>query len=254
MFLKAFNIITCGAPRSSISLGVFRMLKTRRYKTMEDKYKINIASSWDTMTLGQMEAMVKANEEGLSILEIMSILSDKSLEEIQEMPYVIIEQIKDTLEFLSTPPNPSNPSNTVTINGEEYTVNNEEKMKVGEYVAVNQVVDADPYAYSMMLAILCRKKGETYNDDFVANTLEDRIAMFKSLPMTKAMPLVGFFLMSWQLSRGSIRESTVEEIKDRADQLAQSIESSLENTGATIFSKMRWRTRLARLRRQIRCM
>lgn len=220
-----------------------------------EKYTIQIASSWDTMTLGQFEAMMKANEnEGLSILEIMSILSDKSLEEIEAMPYDVVEQIKDVLGFLQTPPQQGQPSNTITINSEEYTVNNEEKMRVGEYVAINQVVDADPHAYSMMLAILCRKKGEVYNDDFVADKLEDRVAMFKSLPMTKAMPLVGFFLMSWQLSRGFIRESTVEEIKDRADQLAKSIETSLDDTDATIFSKMRWRTRLGRLRRQIRCM
>lgn len=44
-----------------------------------------------------------------------------------------------------------------------------------------------------MFAILCRKEGEVYNDDFIANTLDDRIKMFEEQPVTNILPLVSFF-------------------------------------------------------------
>ena len=104
-----------------------------------------------------------------------------------------------------------------------------EKLKVKEYLDLNTVIENDKFNYSMIFAILCRKQGEEYDEEFIADKLPDRLEMFEQLNCVKAMKLLAFFLICWVEYETHFRNSLVlQTIKADAIELVESIRSSLK--------------------------
>ena len=189
-----------------------------------------IADKWEDVSLRQFTELMKLNDNGIKdVRDVIAILSDHTKDEINLLPIDFIESMMARLTFLNKAPEVNN-SNEIEIDGEIYFVNVMEKLKFGEFVDVNSAIQSDSLNYAAFLAILCRKKDEQYNDDFIANKLEDRIEMYNNQPITKILPVVGFFLNLWRILK-TPSQACMTEIQQTANQLLTETENTWKNLG-----------------------
>lgn len=197
---------------------------------------------WEDITLKQYQEIEKVydSDKEIDLIDLLHILYNKTADEIKTLPVEFTERLMSELSFLYKKPDFGKPSPSIVINDEEYKVNIMEKLKTGEYVAVNEILKADSKNYAAILAILCRKQGEIYNSDFEANIFDNRVKLFEQQPITKIMPIVSFFLQLWLTSEMlSQTYSQVEEILNRT---ANSIKTS-QNVGALKRWYLTWQTK-----------
>lgn len=217
------------------------------------KYNITIPTSWEEINL---ETFIKlqalyADGNKPSIQNILSILSNQSIEEVNKYPALVMEKIMEKLTYLSEPITDV-VSNKVIIDDVTYQINYLEDLKFGEYVDVNTVIDGDKNNFKAILAILCRKEGEIYNDDFIALELNKRMDMFDMQPITKVYPLINFFLTLSMTSEHNMKQY-LENLKDLANHTVQHYINSLKSgLGRKRF--LNWRMRkLQKLKKSLEC-
>lgn len=220
---------------------------------MKNNFNITIPTSWEEITLNQFVQLqsLYANENKPSFNEIISVLTNIELNELNEYPYFIIEKLMDKFDYLSQEIT-DKASNKIEINGETYQINYLEHLKFGEYVDVNTVIDGDKNNFKAILAILCRKEGEIYNDDFIALELNKRMDMFDMQPITKVYPLINFFLTLSMTSEHNMKQY-LENLKDLASHTVQHYINSLKSgLGRKRF--LNWRMRkLQKLKKSLEC-
>lgn len=171
---------------------------------IKDFKEWKVPTRWEDLTLKtyqDIERYYKDGDKEFNVIDVLDILTDKTRDEINELPAEFLEIILTHLSFLTTAPEVDEPSNKITINGETYAVNVMEKLKVGEYVAVDTILKNDRHDYASILAILCRKQGEVYDSKYEAEIFEDRKKMFEEQPVIKILPIVNFFCSYTQRQR-----------------------------------------------------
>lgn len=198
-----------------------------------------VPTSWEQVTTKQyqdIQTILKENEDA-TIRDYLPILTNKSKKEVDELPVEAFELLLQEMTFLLQQPEVE-PSASLTIDGEKYFVNVADKLKTGEFIDSQMILEKDPNNLSMLLGILCRKAGETYDDDFIANVLPARIAMFEQQPITDTLKIVGFFLQLWQHSM--LHSLLYGEAEKALDQLANDIKTSQKlGRGRKFFLKRR---------------
>lgn len=172
-------------------------MKTEK-EIIKDFGEIKVPTSWNDISLLTYESIERyykdEPDKEFNVIDVLDILTDKSKDEINQLPAEFLNSILTKLSFLATEPEVGKPSNKITIDGEEYSINVMEKLKLGEYVAVDAVLKNNKYDYASMLAVLCRKKGEIYDSKYEAEIFEDRKKMFEEQPVIKILPIISFFL------------------------------------------------------------
>jgi hypothetical protein len=118
-----------------------------------------------------------------------------------------------------------------------------EKLKLGEYVAVDTVLKSDSSDYASILAILCRKEGEIYDSRFEAEEFEKRKEMFEKQPVTKILPIIGFFLNLFIVSE---RHSQLYSLVEEGINLIQQTIDNSQKIGASKRLSLNWRMRKLR--------
>ena len=205
-----------------------------------------VPTDWTQITLkmySEIEKYYKDKDEKFDVRDVLHILTNKTDDEINELPAEFLDTILTHLIFLTTTPDVGEPSNKIVIDGVEYSINVMEKLKLGEYVAVDNVIKADASDYASMLAILCRKEGEIYDSKFEAEEFEKRKEMFEKQPVTRILPIVGFFLNLYIVSeRHSQLYSQVEE---GINLIQQNIDNS-QKIGASKRLSLNWQMRKLR--------
>ena len=190
-----------------------------------------VAEKWEDVTLLQWQDYVrKASDKEDNSVDIISTLeafSDIPRSVINQMPTDLFESVVERLKWVTEQPDQT-PSASVEINGETYTINVMEKLKVKEYLDLNTVIENDKFNYSMIFSILCRKPGEEYDEAFIADKLPYRLEMFEQMNCVEAMKLLAFFLTCWvELETRSRNSLVAQTIKADAQKLVESIRSSL---------------------------
>lgn len=205
-------------------------------------------TSWNQITLKQYQEIEKfyENDENKSfdVREVIHILCNKTIDEVNALPVEFLDDIIEKMSFLQTKVTEEEPTNTLTINGEKYVVNIQNKLKVGEYVAVDSIIKDDKHNYAAMLAILCRKEGELYDSKFENEILEDRVHMWEQQPITDVLRVISFFLQCYMISVTPILLSS--KIKEAIDHTRKDIETSHKN-GA--ISKRSMKSAMKKLRK-----
>ena len=201
----------------------------------------NVPTKWEELSTKQyqdIQNILKENEDA-TIRDYLPILANKTKKEVDELPVEAFELILQELSFLQQPPEVE-PKASLTIDGEEYFINIAEKLKTGEFIDSQMILEKDPNNLSMLLGILCRKQGEIYDDDFIANVLPDRIAMFEQQPITETLKIIGFFLQLFTTSM--IHFHLYGEVEEAIDQLASDIKT-LPGLGLGKKLSLKWRMR-----------
>ena len=192
----------------------------------------HVAEKWEDVTLLQWQNYVRnaSNNEdnSVDIISTLETFSDIPRSVINQMPTDLFEMVVERLKWIKETPDQT-PSQSVVISGETYLINVMEKLKVREYLDLNTVIENDRFNYSMIFAILCRKQGEEYDEEFIADKLPDRLEMFENMNCVDGMKLLSFFLICWLEYETRFRNSlVVEAIKADAQKLVKSIRNSLK--------------------------
>ena len=214
-----------------------------------------VPQSWDELTLGKFQELERfydgdENERKFDVRDVLDLMTDHTKDEINELPIEFTDSLLRKMYWLHEQPEFGKPSNKITVDGETYTVHNENEMKFGEYVALDTAMKGDKHNYAAMLAILCRKDGEIFDAKFENEILPSRIEFWKNVSVMKVMPIVSFFLelssMSLQVSQLSL------EIQEGINHILKHIETSKRNG---VFSALytKWQVRkLKKLQKSIK--
>ena len=215
--------------------------------------KINIPTKWEDITLKQFQELMKIYEqEDKDILDILALFTQRSKKELKQMPKEFIDTMLVHLQFMNTTLEVE-PKSSIEINGETYKINYTEKLKFGEFVDVETLVKEDKYNWAGILAMLCRKDKEIYDDDFIADKLDDRIKMFEELSIDKALQLINFFLKLKLRSIAYTQKSlALQEGKELAESLVQSIRDSLKDGDLKKLDMIYAKTELRKLEKSLK--
>lgn len=220
---------------------------------MEEKKdfgKWNVPESWDDVTLGQVQALDALGGSTPSLNDIVAILSGKTADEVAELPIQFANALLSKMEFIKERPE-IEPSPYCMIGGERYSVNVVEEMKLGEFVAVETVLNADKDDVASVLAVICRKDGELYNTEFENKVFPQRKELFLNASCMAVLPVVAFFLLRWEICENSSRRYS--QMKSVALNLTQTCIDDLGKPmdGIGYLSRLRARRKLKRLKKHI---
>ena len=189
--------------------------------------EIKIPTSWDEINLKKFQLIKKFYEDtdkAFDLLEVLHILTDKDKDEIAQLPSDFISIIMDKMDFLQEQPKVEEPTNKITIDGETYQVNIQNKLKVGEYIAADTTLKQDPNNIAAILAIVCRKPDEPYDSKYENEVFESRMKMFEEQPVTKILPIISFFLNCYIMSE--IPSQLYSRVEDSLNLIRQNIDNS----------------------------
>lgn len=228
------------------------MGKKKETIVVKDYGNITVPTSWEDITLRQFVNLMRLQEEEgkeePSIVDIMAVLTGTDKKYIYSLPSDFANTIMAHLLFLNEPLK-EEPKAEVEINGDVYKINYMEKLKFGEYTDANTIMANDKFDYASLLAILCRREGEKYDDDFIADHIEKRTEMWNNQPITKVYPLVCFFLTLSAIS-GQHLQHYMTDAEQAINQSLTHIEDSLKDGAVKKFSlnyvKVRWKLRKLR--------
>lgn len=213
----------------------------------------NLPKGWNELTLKQfqdIERYYASKDKEFDARDVLEVFTAHSREEIDQLPIEFVEKLLEALKWLSESPDIGEPTHKIVVDGNEYHINFQNKLKTGEYCAVDTLLKSDKHNYAAMLAILCRKEGEIYDSKFENEVLEERIAMFEKIPMLDAMRVVNFFLSLWLISKShTLLYSQVEEAIDLS---AKNIETLRKNGELSLYSTILLKRKLKKLRQSIK--
>ena len=146
----------------------------------------NYPQSWSELTLKQFQDISRA--EAKDTRDILQILANKTIDEVNELPLEFAEKMLNDLKWLYEEPTIDEPTNKIIIDDVVYMVNTQEKLRTGEFIAIDTALKGDKHNYAALLAILCRKEGEKYDSTFENEVLPERIKMYENVSFIKIMP------------------------------------------------------------------
>lgn len=192
-----------------------------------DLGKWTTPKSWDELTLKQfqtIEEYYSDKDKKFDVREVLELFTDHSKEEISQLPIDFVDKLLNELTWLHESPKWGEPTNKIELDGEKYQVNVQEKLKTGEYIAVDTVLKSDKHNYAAIMAILCRKEGELFDSKFENEVLGDRIQMWEKVGVTKVMPIISFFFELWLVSQKNTQLYSM--VEEAISLTRQDIESS----------------------------
>ena len=206
--------------------------------------------SWEELTLKQFQEIEKYysdKDKNFDVREVLDIFTDHTRDEIDQLPINFTDKLLNELSFLKEQPKYGDASPKIEIDGEEYCINVMEKLKTGEYVAIDTILKSDPHDYISILAVLCRKKGEIYDSKFEAEVFEDRQKLFAKQSIIKIMPLISFFLSLYILRM--THSQLYSEVEEGLNLIQQNIDNS-ENLG--VFKRLSLNSQMKKLRKLLK--
>lgn len=207
-------------------------------------------SSWDDVTLEMFQKIEKYysdKDKDFDVRDVLDIFTDHTRDEIDQLPINFTEKLMNELSFLKEQPNYGDSSPKIEIDGEEYCINVMEKLKTGEYVAIDTILKNDSHDYISILAVLCRKNGEIYDSKFEAEVFEERQKLFAKQPIMKIMPLLSFFLSLYIVRR--THSLLYSEVEEGLNLIQQNIDNS-ENLG--VFKRRSLNSQVKKLRKLLK--
>lgn len=215
-----------------------------------DLGKWTVPSKWEDVTLKMFQKIEKYysdKDKDFDVRDVLDIFTDHTRDEIDQLPINFTDKLLNELSFLKEQPKYGDASPKIEIDGEEYCINVMEKLKTGEYVAIDTILKSDPHDYISILAVLCRKNGEIYDSKFEAEVFEDRQKLFAKQSIIKIMPLISFFLNLYILRM--THSQLYSEVEEGLNLMEQNIDNS-ENLG--VFKRRSLNSQMKKLRKLLK--
>lgn len=209
-----------------------------------------VPTSWDELTLKQFQKIEKYysdKDKDFDIRDVLHIFTNKTEDEINELPIVFTNELMNKLMFLKDKPNDYEPSNFIEIDGVRYGINVMEKLKTGEFVAIDTILKNDPHDYISIFAVLCRKDGEIYDSKFEAEEFDKRVELMGKQPAIKMLPLIAFFINCYIVRK--THSLLYSEVEEGLNHIQLSINNS-ENLG--VFKRLSLNSQMKKLRKLLK--
>ena len=206
--------------------------------------------SWDELTLKQFQEIEKYysnKDKNFDVREVLDIFTDHTRDEIDQLPINFTDKLLNELSFLKEQPQYGDASASIEIDGEKYSINVMEKLKTGEFVAIDTILKSDPHDYISILAVLCRKQGELYDSKFEAELFEERQKLFAKQSIIKIMPLIAFFFNLYIIRM--THSQLYSEVEEGLNLIQQNIDNS-ENLG--VFKRLSLNSQMKKLRKLLK--
>lgn len=207
----------------------------------------------DDLELDKMEAkrnnteMPNEKDEKYNITDkdLLRIFTNFDMEKYDILPVELYNSIMANFAFVLDPMPEWKPSKHLSYNGMEFVINTMEAMKVKEYEDSEMILRNNMYDYPSLLAILCRKVtgrktdnvtglswevNEVYDSEFANEIFDARREMFAKMSITKAMPLIGFFLIRG-IESNNLSQNSLTTIAQNLYDTLQVIEDSQKSMG-----------------------
>jgi len=212
--------------------------------------KWTVPTKWEDVTLEMFQKIEKYysdKDKDFDVREVLDIFTDHTRDEIDQLPINFTDKLLNELSFLKEQPDYGDASPKIEIDGEEYSINVMEKLKTGEYVAIDTILKNDSHDYISILAVLCRKNGEIYDSKFEAEVFEERQKLFAKQPIMKIMPLISFFLSLYIVRM--THSQLYSEVEEGLNLIQQNIDNS-ENLG--VFKRRSLNSQMKKLRKLLK--
>lgn len=172
--------------------------------------------------------------------DLLKCFTNFDMDKYDILPVELYNSIMSNFSFVLEDMPQWKPSKHLSYNGMEFVVNDKESLKVLEWDDCESILRNNIYDYPSLLAVLCRKVtgtktdnvtglswevNEVYDYEFANKIFDARREMFANIPITKAMPLIGFFLMKGLIST-NLSQNSITTIGRQLLSLAQSLEDS----------------------------
>lgn len=205
-----------------------------------------VPTSWDEITLkmfSDIERYYSDKEKKFDAREVLQIFTNKSVDEINELPIEFTEMLMSKLAFLQEKPHEQEATNKIVVDGETYIINIMEKLKTGEYVAIDTILKADKYDYASILAVICRKEGEVYDSKYEAELFDKRKEMWENQSVVNIFPTIAFFFNLYFTLR--IPSQLYSEVEEGLNHIQRHIETS-DKIGVFRRHYLNWQMRRLR--------
>ena len=192
--------------------------------------------------------------------DLLKCFTDFDMEKYDILPVELYNSIMSNFSFVLEDMPQWKPSNHLSYNGMEFVVNDKETLKVLEWDDCESILRNNMYDYPSLLAVLCRKVtgtktdnvtglswevNEVYDYEFANKIFDARREMFAKMPITKAMPLIGFFLTKGLIST-SLSQNSITIIGRQLLSLVENLEDSARHM---VFKKPSMIVRMIKLRK-----
>ena len=189
------------------------------------------------------------------------------MEKYDVLPVELYNSIMSNFSFVLEDMPQWKPSNHLSYNGNEFVVNTMEALKVKEYEDAEMILRNNIYDYPSLLAVLCRKVtgtktdnvtglswevNEVYDYEFANKIFDSRREMFAKMPITKAMPLIGFFLTKGLIST-NLSQNSITMIGHQLLSLVENLEDSARHMVFKKPSMIVAMIKLRKLKKSIKC-
>lgn len=155
-----------------------------------NRVKVSVPENWDDISLGLYEKVsAKRPENKREEVALVAEVCNVNVDILFNWPAEVFPEIVDRIDFIFKG-NPAPPNPELEIEGVKYVVPIEEELTLGAWVDIDEVQKKGENVLSNILAIVCRPPGEGY--DHKRN--DARAAMFASLPVSKVLGVLAFFL------------------------------------------------------------
>lgn len=203
-----------------------------------DDVKMLVPESYDDVLLGDYETYYRMKRETINErIDYVAKVLKVEASQLLAWPIDVYDYAASKLEFLNGD-NPYAPSPMMTHKGITYLIDVGEKQSFGAWIDVEETQKAGDAVLSTVLSILCRPAGEAYDSE----AAEERQKVFAALPLSKVLPVLGFFLQCSEILELNTRASI--EIGQALSLLPKSASDFLKRTGgiklSTIWPAVRY--------------
>lgn len=187
----------------------------------------------------------KDEKYNLTDKDLLRIFTNFDMEKYDVLPVELYNSIMSNFSFVLEDMPQWKPSKHLSYNGTEFVVNTMEALKVKEYEDAEMILRNNIYDYPSLLAVLCRKVtgtktdnvtglswevNEVYDSEFANKIFDARREMFAKIPITKAMPLISFFLLKG-LECNNLSQNSITTLGHQLDEVVGNMLDSINSMG-----------------------
>ena len=209
----------------------------------------------------------KDEKYNLTDKDLLRIFTNFDMEKYDVLPVELYNSIMSNFSFVLEDMPQWKPSNHLSYNGMEFVVNDKESLKVLEWDDCESILRNNMYDYPSLLAVLCRKVtgtktdnvtglswevNEDYDYEFANKIFDARREMFAKMPITKVMPLIGFFLTKGLIST-NLSQNSITMIGHQLLSLVENLEDSARHMVFKKPSMIVAMIKLRKLKKSIKC-
>ena len=177
--------------------------------------------------------------------DLLKCFTNFDMEKYDVLPVELYNSIMSNFSFVLEDMPQWKPSNHLSYNGNEFVVNTMEALKVKEYEDAEMILRNNIYDYPSLLAVLCRKVtgtktdnvtglswevNEVYDYEFANKIFDARREMFAKMPITKAMPVISFFLLKG-LECNNLSQNSITTLAHQLDEVVGNMLDSINSMG-----------------------